>query len=704
MQVASYIFFRMNRPHFASRLVGWLIVLFALTNGATVRAEAFTMIESTFDVPGVMGNPYDFAENDVKVAVREPDGGTITLPAYFDGAAWHVRHAPTKAGKYEIVSISRNGVDVKPQRIEPKSFDIERAAARGYVRIDPKQTLRFMHDDGSLYFPLGFNRGWRNPGELSYPDMMARMNAVGANWIRIWMNHWDRKNLDWIEDQVVPAGTYDEGVAKQWDEIVAAADEQDVRIQLALQHHGPYSTRADSNWPINPWNKANGGWLESPADFFTDAKAKTLTKAKYRYILARWGYSPSIMAWELFNEVENTDAYQSNPAAVFAWHEEMAAFIRAHDPYRHLITTSSRTSDAALWTTMDFYNPHVYAPDIITAIQTLEGEKLDRPYFYGEIGAAAFGEQPNPPQTVHDLLWASLMSQSSGAAQYWYWDLVEKRDLFAKYAAASAFLKQSDLLAQPNLLPIEVIATTAKRGALRFGPGTGWAASKTTQFDARTTGFVDGVGGMSTYLQGTLNEKNKAMFPFMELKVNFAEPGTFSISVDEITADGAQLDVSIDGKLATSLAIGAPATPQRDDRPRRNPRVDTTLLLPIPAGEHVIRIENNGRDWVHLRQFVLSPYAPELAVLGKGSSDYAALWVYRREPGNEPVDGTISVPGLAAGNVKIHWFDTHSGKSTRSEVIQHGGGELTFAVGPVAQDVAIWIEKTADAPTTQNIR
>ena len=33
------------------------------------------------------------------------------------------------------------------------------------------------------------------------------------------------------------------------------------------------------------------------------------------------------------------------PDAVAAWHTEMASFIRQQDPYHHLITTSSRTSD-----------------------------------------------------------------------------------------------------------------------------------------------------------------------------------------------------------------------------------------------------------------------------------------------------------------------------------------------------------------------
>jgi hypothetical protein len=101
-------------------------------------------------------------------------------------------------------------------------------------------------------------------------------------------------------------------VARRWDTIVEAADKNGIFFPDGLQHHGQYSTRTNPNWGENPWNAANGGFLAKPEDFFTDARAKALTKAKYRYIIARWGYSPSILAWELFNEVQYTDAARDN--------------------------------------------------------------------------------------------------------------------------------------------------------------------------------------------------------------------------------------------------------------------------------------------------------------------------------------------------------------------------------------------------------
>ena len=94
---------------------------------------------------------------------------------------------------------------------------------------------------------------------------------------------------------------------------------------MTLQHHGQYSTTVDPNWPQNPFNTANGGFLSDPKQFFTDTTAKALTKRKYRYIVARWGYSPAVMAWELFNEVQFTDAAQNGQwANVAAWHWQIS--------------------------------------------------------------------------------------------------------------------------------------------------------------------------------------------------------------------------------------------------------------------------------------------------------------------------------------------------------------------------------------------
>jgi hypothetical protein len=685
-------------------------VAICLLLSALTSAGTFGRIEARFELPDVKGNPFDFEVNDVRVTLASPDGKTITLPAFFDGGTtWRVRHAPTAAGKWTIQSVTLSGADAKPQKLDPGEFDVRATPTTQpaapetncYVRIDPKDKMRFAYDDGTPYYPIGYDLAWHHKGEPKMPPLvesLARMNAAGVNWTRIWMNVWDGKNLDWSDptNTSPKLGDLSLDVAKHWDDIVSAAEVNGVRFQLVLQHHGQYSSTVNENWTINPWNTANGGFLADPKLFFTDEKARKLTRAKYRYIVARWGYSPSIMAWELFNEVEFVDAYKTNLDDVAAWHAEMAKFLREHDAYKHLITTSSHTGEPPIWPAMDYYNDHVYAPDLVTAVQTLESKNLDKPYFYGEIGSNAFGVKDDVGETIHKSLWASLMSNSAGGAMYWYWYEAEPRGLLFHYTAAQAFLKASNLPARgSSLKPMEVIVDTGSAGPFKFGPGSGWAPSKGTSFNVKRSCTVEGLGGMSAYLQG--KGENAKMFPFAELSVDYEKDGIFAVRVDEMTPAGATLNVSVDGKPAASLTLPPPPAPPTTNpaRERRNPRVDVTLEVSISAGKHMVRLENNGADWIHLREFTLTPYAPQLATLGKGTKDYAVMWVYRRDAGDgAPVSGTLAVPGLDAGEYRVAWWDTTKRTPIREDRATVAAGmPLSIPSGPVATDVAICIER-----------
>jgi hypothetical protein len=683
-----------------------LLILLALVPAlaATALASSRSTVEAAFSLPSVHGNPFDFLQNDVKVTFVSPDGGRITVPAYFDGGAtWRARHAADLPGRWTVDAVTLNGTDAKPTSIDVRVPDAVPHRRPRFIRIDPDNRKRFIFDDGSPFYPLGFNLAWRYPRMTALPESLARMGAAGVNWTRIWMNHWDGKNLDWPMDRNERAepGHISLVVAKAWDEIVAAAEESGVHLQLVLQHHGQYNTKDDSNWATHPWNKTNGGWLASPVEFFSDPRAVALTKAKYRYAIARWGHSPAVMAWELFNEVEHTDAFEEDLPAVARWHAEMAAFLREHDPYRHLVTTSSRTTEPSLWPAMDFYQSHVYPPDLLTAVQALDAERLDRPYFYGEIGGSAHGPQADAAGDLHRALWASLMSRSAGAAQYWFWERVESDGLLPRYTAARGFLKQSGLLdAHHRMAPIDVTVDTPNRVPLRFGPGMGWAPSKQTKFAVNPGGLVQGLGGMSAYLQGP--GANHAMFPFAELLVHFDAPGTFAVRIDEMTVHGARLEISLDGGRSATLDLGpAPAPVQRPGAPatrtgNRNVRVDATLEIPVPAGDHTIRLENAGPQWARIREFTLSPYAAELGSLAKGNDTAAVVWTYRRQPttGGGPVSGTISIPGLNEGTYEVVWWDTHAGKRVAEELVRvNAATPLNLRTPPIARDLAIWVRR-----------
>jgi hypothetical protein len=685
-----------------------MVTAFCLTAwGSTPGVAAtFDRLQASFELPQVKGNAFDFKQNDVQVSFTTPQGDVISVPAFFDGGqTWRVRLTPTAPGKYSVSRIALNGQDAHPQNLQPAEFTVTGSSKPGFVRIDPHNKMRFVFDDGSPYYPVGYDLGWHYVGEPAMPALpvsLGRMGKAGVNWTRIWMCYWDGKNLDWQappEQQVAP-GTLSLSTARQWDAIVEAAQANDVHFQMVLQHHGQYSTHADANWQLNPWNKANGGWLDSPVQFFTDPKAIALTKSKFRYIIARWGYSPAIMAWELFNEVESTDAFEKNLDAVAAWHEQMAKFIREQDHYKHLITTSSRVSEPKIWTATDYYQPHTYPPDVLAGIASLENDKLDRAYFYGEIGGG--GDGPGAAAgTLHKALWASLMSGSSGAAQYWFWYFVEPDNLLFHYTSAQKFIAQSHLLAQSGMEPVEVAAQTPQRGPLRFGPGMDWAPSKTTVFDVTPAGFVKGLGGMSAYLQGTGH--NHAMFPNATFNVDYPEAGKFTVRFDEMTPDGAGLQVTLDGQRLMTLTLNAPrsfgggAEGNGANRPRPNPRMDEALEIPIAAGKHTIRLDNTGLDWLHIRDFTLDPYTSELGVLGKANKDLLVLWVYKREQAkNQSVSGTLELPGREAGTYRIVWWDPYKGQIIREDPLSVSeGSPATVTTPPVTSDLAAWVERSA---------
>jgi hypothetical protein len=505
------------------------------------------------------------------------------------------------------------------------------------------------------------------------------MGQAGENWSRVWMNHWDGKNLDWVQGGQNAPGTLSLDVARRWDAIVEAAATHGIYFQMVLQHHGQYSSRTDTNWEINPWNTKNGGFLATPEEFFTHSRARALTRAKYRYIVARWGYSPHVMAWELFNEVEWTDAIRDQKAeTVAAWHKEMAAFLRQHDPNRHLVTTSSSTSIAGLYDAMDYVQPHAYPPDPLPAIARWKPSEWRRPIFLGEIGPGG-GSRGEEARFLHSTLWASLMSESSGAAQYWYWDVVERLDLYKQFQAAAAFLKGSRLASISGMRARSVEVTTPDRGAVSFGPGAGWASAPKTEFMVTPAGQIEGLESMPAYLQGNAHRE---MFARADFRVDYAQPGTFSVAIRQAAKAGAHVVLSVDGRAVAERDFPAAATDQA---------TDATLTATIPAGKHVVRIENTGADWVVLSRITLAPYGPSLRALAKGTREQVALWVYRSTPAEQrqPGPATVMVSDLVPGRYRVRWWDARTGKELPAQTVAVArGGALVLSLPAPGDDIA----------------
>ena len=635
----------------------------------------YSRLEATFELPGLQGNPFDFTVNDVQATFRSPDGREVTRPAFFDGGStWRARLAPDRAGTWRLATVTRNGQAVS---VSSQTFTVTGEPQPGYLRV-AADGRGFVFDDGAPYYPLGCNIGWGNR-DHDVPYYLTRLGEAGINWSRVWMTHFDSRNLEWTYDGQPAIGQLSLKAAARWDAIIAAAEAQGIHLQMVLQHHGQYSTRTNPNWSQNPFNQANGGFLATPDQFFSDPRAIALTKAKYRYIIARWGYSPAVLAWELFNEVQYTDGTRdANREAVGRWHRDMAAFLRSQDANHHLVTTSSDLS-LPIWDATDYDQPHTYPSDPVTAIAGVDPTAYDNPIFYGEIGPGGLLNKDDG-RYLHRILWAGLMSTAAGGAQYWTWDQVEKADLYQHFTGATRFLSAAGLAGR-RMVRAEATAETPALGALTFGPAGGWGEPGPGEITVGRDGQVDGLADLPGFLHGQYHKDRPTVW---KVRVDFPSAGTFGLALDRIARAGAILVLAVDG--AEKLRQEFPKTDE-------DQLTDARLRIDVPAGQHTITVSNLGQDWVIVHHLTLDPYAAAVSVLAKRDDGEFVAWLYRGDPedlGEHPTKATVTVPALQPGAWQITFWETYRGEpSGEQEVTVGADGRGVIEVPAVGRDLAI---------------
>lgn len=675
------------------KTIAWALV-FIHSPVRAVAQGAYAKIEAAFNIANLATDPFDYTVTDVRVKILQPDNSTVLLPAFFDGGTtWRVRHTPTLPGTYSVAGVTMNGSALAVSGLQPSSWTVAGPpTGAGFIRIDPTNPRRFATSNGRRYFPHGQDVAWDvTDGSVTHnvTNIFWKMGAAHENWSRVWMDFWDGKNLDWPPGgRTLPLGQLNLSVAQKWDAIVAAAEQAGIYFQMTLHHHGEYSTTVDPNWAENPYDVTNNigstnGFMTSPVQFFTNATAIALTERKLRYSVARWGYSPSIMAWELFNEVQYTDAAQTGQWGIIqAWHDQMAAFLRAQDVYQHLITTSSDLN-APIWDDCDYYTHHDYPSDVITGLEDapdLGASQPVRPDFGSECatnGVPQFG--------VDAPLWSGMMNGQSGTEDPWWWDSLDAENDYGYFQAAGDFITLSGLGNQNSLNKSAPVTTGGAFGPLEFAFGGGWTNAAQDTFNVGEIA-PDGVGTAPSYLQGNYH---RAMTPNgFTFDVNYPQAGTFSVQVLQIAASGAALEIFIDGGVNTNISFPSAAG---------DTSTNFTAAVAVPSGAHTINITDPGQDWILLGNLTFSPYAPALAAYAVGNSNWNATWVWNRTNifstnATSATTGTVQVAGLNAGAYSGVWWDTFAGVviSNFTFAVANSNTPITLATPPVLRSVALY--------------
>ncbi len=437
----------------ASALPGPIQVL-----SSPARVARGQRFEASFNFSGSYRNPYDPKEISVDGLLTSPSGKRMRMPAFLasgevslknpvQNPLWKLRISPSEEGlwSYQVLVNNKQG----ERRSKPLQFVVDPAEFSGFLRVDPEDKHYFSFEDGTFYYPIGQNVGWDS--DENYQKIFAAMSAAGENWTRVWMSNWSF-GLEWKEMGFFRGlGNYNLPNAERLDKLLDLAAKHGIYMQLVFDFHGALSSKVNAEWANNPYNKVNGGLLAKADDFWTDLKARELYKRRLRYIVARWGYSPNIMAWEFFNEINFSDNFAADKET--AWLKEMSLWLKNLDPHNHMITTSyydyynKQTYELP---TIDFTQYHAYQKRVTKTMQTIveRFRKFNKPFFFAEFGNNSkdgVDDADKKGVFIHAGIWTQAMQPVGGNAMPWWWNThIAPNDLYYHFKALSAFLKGLD--------------------------------------------------------------------------------------------------------------------------------------------------------------------------------------------------------------------------------------------------------------------
>ncbi|MCX7804067.1 MAG: hypothetical protein N3A38_02645, partial [Planctomycetota bacterium] len=356
----------------------------------------------------------------------------------------------------------------------------------GFIRVSRGDPYCFEYETGGFFYPIGHNvhspidlrcakvLGLSPPppdlGTFLYDDIFAKMEAAGENTVEIWMSSW-WLGIEWTSrwKGYQGPGRYNLDNAWKLDYALALARKHGLKVHLVIDNHGKMSNWCDPEWKDSPHNQYSdyNGSVRNVRDFFTDPTARELHKRRLRYIIARWAGDPTIMGFELVSEydliADNRHFYRTPTAQ--AWLREMMTFFRENDPYGHPLTnhyaTDCRYIDMEMartplfdYVTGDGYRPAgAFYPLAVDTSRYLA--PLRKPFLITEFGGNWDGTTESRLEAdLHTGLWASFMTLAGGTPLFWWYDFIDRRDLYFHYKAFAGFVSGEDRRGQ-DFAPFE---------------------------------------------------------------------------------------------------------------------------------------------------------------------------------------------------------------------------------------------------------
>lgn len=692
--------------------------------------QQFELFELEITASGEFKNPHDPDEIDISAEISGPSESRITVPAFFTGrgSEWKVRYTPAVPGKFSyrvlLKTPSSNFIT------HTYYFSVRPGGDNGFVRISKNNPNYLAFDSGKPFFGIGHNIAWTPSNSLTiFEKYFKDFEANGCNLTRVWINNpW----AFFIEDKF---GSYNVANSDKFDALLDSAAGYSIYMIVVLDSYGSLMEEkgpwSENTWKTNPYNKINGGPCEKPWDFFSDNTAKAYYKKRLRYIIARWGYSPNILAFELWNEAD----------APRDWTQEMAAYAKSINPHGQLIMTSlgypwaNNFDESGIWALkeIDAIDRHLYgnmSNDIVGNILSVNKElvkKYRKPLIIGEFGMDQCKDDNACDSAgcaieLHNSLWASAVSGAMGGALNWWWDTyVSPKKLYSHYKAFADFTRDVNW----NGSQMEFAKTTpvmrlpekkAKRSYSDIAIGTvdKWGDATYKEFTIMNDGEVTG-GLVNYYLHGAAKPDMRIEPSF---KVNYPVDGKLILEIGTVS-QGANLVVYIDDKevFNKEFPAGPGVGPWKKSLYRADYKIyqaiyDMPIELEVSRGGHTIRLANTGDDWIGVKKIRLINYSSNsftsARAYGIDVDKQMLFWIQNRESswqmsvnGSAPSvinNAGFSVEDIDNGLYSVEWWDTFKGVVTAREKVTAKNRTAFIQPPAFSKDIACKIKKIKTEP------
>lgn len=322
------------------------------------------------------------------------------------------------------------------------------------IRVVPGSPY-FITDDGASWTPIGHNDA------ITWPDLsplfrrrdlaaverhLRELRTYGVTCIRLMLEycHGEHRYLE------RPAGRFVPAMVRLWDDLFRLLERVGLKVLLT-----PYDTFFMwIRWQRHPYAHTNGGPCAGRNTWLTCPDTRRAIKHRLAFASDRWGGSPALFAWDLWNEIHPAHG-GNDPAAITPFIDDLSTWLRAHERerlgYANLQTVSIFGPELIRYPalaepifrhpSLDFANTHLYEHGTIddprnTVAPALAAARLmrdaviaagsGRPVFDSEHGPIhSFKDRKRTLPSAFDdeyfrhIQWAHLASGGAGGGMRW---------------------------------------------------------------------------------------------------------------------------------------------------------------------------------------------------------------------------------------------------------------------------------------------